>query len=269
MQVCKNCGAELHGGKFCPECGTPIKVQTENASNLTQTNLHSLPPVGPKNHYKVNKKVIEVLIRHQVIDTFDRVIICGGSYFPNRDSFFLIVTYDNLIFAKINDSNIQDDSIVKMDYNDPRVSNFYNPSRCQFNIDENDIGFNPKKFIIYPGTKSTIFHEVQRMRDITLGTYHEPVIQQQKQTNTPTQFSSHLTPKPQTKRERIKENRANGIACCPKCGSTSLAANKKGFGVGKAVTGAFIAGPFGLIAGNMGAKKVWVTCLNCGHRWKI
>lgn len=77
------------------------------------------------------------------------------------------------------------------------------------------------------------------------------------------------TTKPQSKRERIKENKQNGVACCPKCGSTSLSANKKGFGVGKAVVGAALTGGIGLVAGNIGAKKVWVTCLNCGHRWKM
>lgn len=74
---------------------------------------------------------------------------------------------------------------------------------------------------------------------------------------------------PMGRKQRIAENRKNGIACCPKCGSTSLSASKKGFGVGKAVVGAYVAGPIGLIAGNIHAKKVWVTCLNCGHRWKI
>lgn len=73
--------------------------------------------------------------------------------------------------------------------------------------------------------------------------------------------------KPLTKRQRIKENKKNGIACCPKCGSTSLTANKKGFGVGKAVVGAAVAGPIGLVAGNKGAKKVRITCLNCGNQW--
>lgn len=81
-------------------------------------------------------------------------------------------------------------------------------------------------------------------------------------------------PKPQSKKERIKENKANGVACCPKCGSTSLSANKKGFGIGKAIVGAGVtslipgAGIIGAVAGNAGAKKVIVTCLNCGHQWK-
>ena len=64
-----------------------------------------------------------------------------------------------------------------------------------------------------------------------------------------------------------KKRYQNGIACCPKCGSTSLTANKKGFGVGKAVIGTAVAGPIGLVAGNKGAKKVRITCLNCGNQW--
>lgn len=69
---------------------------------------------------------------------------------------------------------------------------------------------------------------------------------------------------------RIAENKAKGVACCPKCGSTSLSANKQGFGIGKAVIGAeIVGGPIGLVAGNIHSNKVTVTCLNCGYRWKI
>ena len=50
-----------------------------------------------------------------------------------------------------------------------------------------------------------------------------------------------------------KPSADDNIARCPKCGSTSLSANKKGFGIGKAVVGSAIAGPIGLIAGNLGA----------------
>lgn len=57
-------------------------------------------------------------------------------------------------------------------------------------------------------------------------------------------------------------------ARCPKCGSTSLSGNKKGFGIGKAVVGAALTGGIGLVAGNVGARKVRVTYLNCGKSWK-
>ena len=67
-------------------------------------------------------------------------------------------------------------------------------------------------------------------------------------------------------KERIKQMDRDGIAYCPKCYSTSLSANKKGFGIGKAIIGASVA-PIGLIAGNIGSKKVRVTCLKCGHQF--
>ncbi|MGI6161777.1 MAG: hypothetical protein ACOYJD_07075 [Christensenellales bacterium] len=65
----------------------------------------------------------------------------------------------------------------------------------------------------------------------------------------------------------IAAKRDDGIPKCPRCRSTSISANQKGFGIGKAVVGAAIAGPLGLVGGNIGAKKVRITCLNCGHQW--
>jgi pyruvate dehydrogenase complex dehydrogenase (E1) component len=51
---------------------------------------------------------------------------------------------------------------------------------------------------------------------------------------------------------------------CPKCGSTQVAATKKGFGLGKAAVGAVLLGPAGLLGGLVGSGKVTVTCLKCG-----
>jgi DNA-directed RNA polymerase subunit RPC12/RpoP len=60
----------------------------------------------------------------------------------------------------------------------------------------------------------------------------------------------------------------DGSARCPRCGSTSLSGNKKGFGIGKAIVGSMLTGGIGLVAGNIGAKKVCVTCLKCGKQFK-
>lgn len=49
---------------------------------------------------------------------------------------------------------------------------------------------------------------------------------------------------------------------CPHCGSSQLVANKKGFGAGKAVTGALLTGGIGLLAGFIGSGKV----KDCGER---
>nr|WP_321405404.1 zinc ribbon domain-containing protein [uncultured Carboxylicivirga sp.] len=54
---------------------------------------------------------------------------------------------------------------------------------------------------------------------------------------------------------------------CPKCKSTRLTDNKKGFSAGKAVAGAVLAGGVGILAGAIGSNKVQITCLNCGHKF--
>lgn len=54
---------------------------------------------------------------------------------------------------------------------------------------------------------------------------------------------------------------------CPKCHSQSIAANKKGFSVGKAAIGGLAVGGVGLAAGLVGRNKIVLTCLNCGHEF--
>lgn len=71
--------------------------------------------------------------------------------------------------------------------------------------------------------------------------------------------------KKQTRQQAEEEESA---AKCPHCGSKSLVANKKGYGIGKGIVGAAIFGPLGLIAGNMGSDKVRMTCLKCGRQYE-
>jgi ferredoxin-like protein FixX len=58
------------------------------------------------------------------------------------------------------------------------------------------------------------------------------------------------------------------VARCPKCGSTSIAANKKGFSLAKGALGVATVGAYGVVAAGHGKNKVLVTCLNCGKQWK-
>lgn len=67
------------------------------------------------------------------------------------------------------------------------------------------------------------------------------------------------------KENRKKELDKQGVVYCPKCLSTQITANRKGFGLGKAVTGGIIAGPVGLLGGCIGKNKIKCTCLNCGN----
>jgi DNA-directed RNA polymerase subunit RPC12/RpoP len=55
---------------------------------------------------------------------------------------------------------------------------------------------------------------------------------------------------------------------CPRCGSTQITANKKGFSGKKAVAGAVLTGGIGLLAGTIGSKKVIITCLSCGKEFR-
>lgn len=71
----------------------------------------------------------------------------------------------------------------------------------------------------------------------------------------------------QKKQAAMQHAQMKHTAKCPRCGCTSLSGNKKGFGIGKAVVGAWAIGPIGLIAGNIGAKKVRVTCMKCGKKY--
>lgn len=55
---------------------------------------------------------------------------------------------------------------------------------------------------------------------------------------------------------------------CPKCGSTQLTADKKGFSGKQAVAGAVLTGGIGLLAGTIGSNKTMITCLSCGYKHK-
>lgn len=80
----------------------------------------------------------------------------------------------------------------------------------------------------------------------------------------------------QAEQLRIQQEQFNSMIRCPKCGSTSISGNKKGYGVVKGGLGAMALGAMtagvgtivGLGAGNIGAKKVICTCMNCGHKFK-
>lgn len=54
---------------------------------------------------------------------------------------------------------------------------------------------------------------------------------------------------------------------CPKCSSTQITAQQRGFSGGKAIAGALLTGGIGLVAGFHGSSNVDVVCLACGHKW--
>lgn len=83
-------------------------------------------------------------------------------------------------------------------------------------------------------------------------------------------FSDELPPMRTYERDQKKkaEMDAAGQVYCPKCLSTSISANPKGFGWGRGAIGASVGLDVGLITGGIGSKKVICTCLKCGYQWK-
>lgn len=75
---------------------------------------------------------------------------------------------------------------------------------------------------------------------------------------------------------QIQQQQYNSMLKCPKCGSTSISANKKGYGVVKGGLGAIALGGatlgigtvIGAGLGNIGRNKVICTCMNCGYKFK-
>ncbi len=55
---------------------------------------------------------------------------------------------------------------------------------------------------------------------------------------------------------------------CPYCFSRKVFPSKKGFGIGKALTGGVLAGPVGLFGGFIGSNQTELVCLKCGKHFK-
>ena len=73
------------------------------------------------------------------------------------------------------------------------------------------------------------------------------------------------------KKKAKEEKKKNNVVCCPKCGSPSITAQKRGFSVGKAIAGTALSLghlDVGALAGATGKNKIEITCLNCGYKWK-
>ena len=86
----------------------------------------------------------------------------------------------------------------------------------------------------------------------------------------------------QAEQLRMQQEQFNSMVKCPRCGSTSISSNKKGYGVVKGGLGAVTAiglapftggaslavGAIGAGAGNIGRNKIICTCMNCGKKFK-
>lgn len=58
---------------------------------------------------------------------------------------------------------------------------------------------------------------------------------------------------------------------CPKCASSQIHIDKRGFKTGRGIVGGLLTGNIivAAAAGGIGMNKIELTCLKCGHRFKI
>ena len=76
----------------------------------------------------------------------------------------------------------------------------------------------------------------------------------------------------QARRQRLADNRANGIPMCPRCKSTAIQARDgRTFSLSQAMIGQALFGESGAAMGvNAGnRKKIEMVCLNCGRHWTM
>lgn len=84
-------------------------------------------------------------------------------------------------------------------------------------------------------------------------------------------IDTFLTKSRGIKRRTLRNLEVNKIldeVKCPKCDSTQLTAQRKGFSYGRGIAGFILIGPIGWLAGYIRGKKIRITCLRCGFRWE-
>ena len=57
------------------------------------------------------------------------------------------------------------------------------------------------------------------------------------------------------------------VVRCPVCGSSQVQMMRKGFSAGKAIAGAALLGPVGLLGGALGSNDIERVCMSCGKRF--
>ena len=56
---------------------------------------------------------------------------------------------------------------------------------------------------------------------------------------------------------------------CPRCGSTNVHVDRKGYDWGSGFFGGICLGPIGLLCGGMDSNRLMAQCLNCGKTFNI
>lgn len=280
---CPNCGNNCGDAKFCPECGCNLrKVSIEKGPEHSEPmeTRYPDPPLGRYNNHD-----------------HDYVEINVDSITIYRKPFLMRETSRTIMFSQIKAISITEARKLKsggfLSVQDRSAGAALKTSLDEAINDECSIAFSWKQndsflavyeFLKAYGEKALKNHQLekwsshpQQIGDIAQQTIESEIVanyapEQEAKSSADTfdidELGWHPGKKKQERKIRVAELEKSGQVYCPKCLSTSISADKKGFGVGKAVVGAAAFGGIGLIAGNIGAKKVICTCLKCGYQWQ-
>lgn len=265
MKTCKKCGNQFDG-KFCNQCGEEfIQSSCLKCGSIvdgkfcsvcgTELNITVFVEEEKEKHLKDKSVLIGISKTIEVKD--NTIIITPISNFGHLKEAPLYPTNIERIFFLPSQKGLFSSvpGHIKF-YTNLKSEPIYQISTNKEN-DPYAIEFSDSKNMEFYDLAKNISNELSVRIDVMskFDTLSTPIYSTK--SSTPTLSNS----------SRKSELDSQGLAYCPKCLSTSLSSNKKGFGIGKAVVGAALTGGIGLMAGNIGAKKVRITCLKCGHQF--
>lgn len=247
--ICNKCG-EAITGKFCQNCGNSLHEISNTVRSFTNNLSGTSKTIRAfDNSFEINK--IEIKDSKSInLDFKDISMFYIKLSNENSKSSYLKLVLDNSIDKpKYNESFLLNDqySIEFNNQNKDDFLKFANDFSLKLNL----------PFVLDNGEQQIESTKNQLESRSFLNSVS-------KSFNRIVEVQNEKQAKFDEKKRYLDEQ---DIAYCPKCLSTSLSSHKKGFGIGKAIVGAAVTGGIGLVAGNIGAKKVRVTCLKCGYQF--
>lgn len=291
--ICPECKCDCEESNFCPNCGTQIK---EVLLPIDANEEQKIPPLTEPYVQVVAGRSLDL---HKLMRMYGMGISRAGAYKCLQDNYGLSESEArellNPLYEAHNDEKV---SILQGGQAQKELKQEIRQARAELEA-RKKAAQQHKKEQISSGNYAAICRNCgDRLlaaakccptcgkKDIVLVEKEDVQKIQELQENAPNP-KENLVPKWKTSsvlesatrsaqksaekanvKQRIQENKANGIVCCPKCGSASVTAQKKGFGFVRGAIGMSVGIDVGLVAGGLGANKVILTCMNCGHQWK-